>query len=73
MNYQISTLRTPGLRLPAQSAPVDRTGARTSASGEGPGVEAAWSLGGALGSAWDWVKGHPQTVEDIGSKILSFL
>jgi hypothetical protein len=41
MTYQSGIPRTPGLRLPAQSAPVDRTGAQTSASGDGPGVEAA--------------------------------
>ena len=40
-NYPTSTLRIPALRMPAQSAPVNRTGARTSANGDGSGVEAA--------------------------------
>jgi hypothetical protein len=62
MTYQSGSPRTPGLRLPAQSAPVDRTGARTSATGDGPGVEAAW-----WGSdAFDWVKSHgPDIVKGI--------
>jgi hypothetical protein len=43
MIYQSCSPRTPGLRLPAQSAPVDRTGTRTSANGDGRGLEAAQS------------------------------
>jgi hypothetical protein len=60
MNYQTSTLR-----IPAQSAPVDRAGARTSASGEAVGVEAAsW-----LDDLWGGVKKYGPTVWDIASNL----
>ena len=59
MNYQTSTLR-----MPAQSAPVDRTGARTSANGAA-GVEAAWGFS----DLWEGVKKYGPTVWDIASKL----
>jgi hypothetical protein len=63
MSYQTSAPRISALRLPAQSAPVDRSGTQTSANGDGPGVDAAWSLGGILKKALP-------TVLDVASQFV---
>jgi hypothetical protein len=65
MTYQSCVPRTPGLRLPAQSAPLDRTGARTSANGDGLGLEAAW-WGSDL---WEGVKKYGPDVAKVGLPI----
>jgi hypothetical protein len=56
MTYQSGSPRTSGLRLPAQSAPVDRTSTRTSATGDGPGLEAASFWDDALSTLGDVAK-----------------
>jgi hypothetical protein len=62
MLYQTSIPRTPGLRMPAQSSPVDRAAARTSANGAGPGLEAA--------SFWDTLGGIAKVAGPIALSLL---
>jgi hypothetical protein len=62
MNYHTPTSRTPALRMPAQSSPVDRAAARIRANGAGPGLEAA--------SFWDTLGGIAKTV---GPTLLNLL